>query len=145
MSFHLKAAIAMAIGAVVAMIMWGVVRKILVARGVVQDGEAGPVAKGAFFGLFFIFCLSLVPLVLHVFIAAQGGIGNAELTLVRLLREHELGATFIAWGVMTAGMLVALPVMWTDFFGFAPRGGAAKESGGKPSNSARENTGSDRV
>jgi hypothetical protein len=123
MSPHLKAAIAMAVGTVVAMVLWGVVRKILVAQGVLRDGEAGPAAKLALFALFFVFCLSLVPLILHAFLAGQDRIGNREVGLIRLLREHEFGVTLAAWGIMTAGMLVALPVMWTDFFGFPKRVG----------------------
>jgi len=118
MSTHVKAAVAMAIGSVVAMVLWGVSRKILVVQGILRDEEAGPVAKLALFALFFVFSLSLLSLALHGFVAAQGRIGNGEVGFVRFLRDHEFGVTLAMWGFVTAGMLIALPVMWTDFFGF---------------------------
>jgi hypothetical protein len=110
----------MAVGSVIAFIVWGVGRKLLIVRGVVRDGEAGPVAKLVLFAVFFVFALSLMALALHAFIAGQGSIGNGEVRMVRLLREHEMGAILLFWGFLTIGLLVALPVMWTDFFGFTP-------------------------
>jgi hypothetical protein len=118
-SAHVKVSLTVAIACVLAFVLWGVGRKILVVQGVLRDEEAGPLAKLVLFALFFVFSLSLVPLILHGFLAAQGRIGNADLGPVRAVRDHQFRATLIVWGLMTAGMAVALPVMWNDFFGFA--------------------------
>ena len=127
----MKVSLAVAVACVLAFVLWGVSRKILVMQGVLRDEEGGPLAKLALFALFFVFGLSLVPLILHGFLAAQGRIGNADLGLVRALRDHEFRATLIVWGLMTAGMAVALPVMWTDFFGFSSPA-ATQEPAEKP-------------
>jgi hypothetical protein len=130
-SAHVKISLAVAIACVLTFVLWGVSRKILVVQGVLRDEEAGPLAKLVLFALFFVFCLSLVPPILHGFLAAQGRIGNAEVGLVRVLRDHEFRVTLLVWGLMTAGMAIALPVMWTDFFGFTSPA-ATQEPAEKP-------------
>jgi hypothetical protein len=118
-AFH-KVMAALAIGSFAAMLVLGAIGNFLDSHGIVRNREAAAtVAKLTAFGLFLVLGFSLVPLMLHLFVVAQGGIGNANLGFVRFLREHERGVTFTMWGLFTAGLLIALPMMWTDFFGFA--------------------------
>jgi len=68
--------------------------------------------------LFLILGFSLIPLMLQLFLALQGGLGNTDVGMVHFLRVHERGVVFTIWGLFLAGLLIALPVMWTELFGF---------------------------
>jgi hypothetical protein len=117
-AFH-KTVAALAIGSFAALIILSVIGKALDVQNVVRNREAaGTIVKLTAFSLFLILGFSLLPVMLHLFVIAQGKIGNGELAPIRFLRQHEIGVTLAFWGMFTAGLLVALPVMWTDFFGF---------------------------
>jgi hypothetical protein len=106
-------------GSVAALILLAVVGHILDTQDLLRNREAAATfMKLAAFALFLVIGFTLVPLAMHVFLVAQGAIGNADVGMVRFLREHERGVTFFMWGMFTTGLLLALPVMWTDFFGF---------------------------
>ena len=118
MSLFHKLALVGAIGAIPAILLLGALRQLLLSYHVIHDREAGPVMKVAVFGLFLVFGFSLIPLALHLFIIGQGKIGNEDVGMIHFLRTHERGVTYAVWGFFTVGLLIALPVMWTDFFGF---------------------------
>jgi hypothetical protein len=119
-TFH-KIAAACAIGAFAGLIIFSIISHLLETKGIVRNREAAAtVAKLTSFSLFLVLGYSLIPLMLHVFVVAQGGIGNSDVGMVRFLREHERGVTYFIWGFFTTGLLIALPVMWTDMFGLAP-------------------------
>src|SRR5262245_4965625 len=76
-----------------------------------------PYVGGVFFLLFLVLGFSLVPLLIRGFLVLQASIGNADLWIVRLLRDHELGITWSVWGIFALGTLIALPVMVKDLLG----------------------------
>ena len=81
---------------------------------------------------FLVMGCALVPLMLRAFVAMQASIGNADLWLVRLLREHEGGVTLTFWSMFALGTLIALPVMARDMLGldlFASLIGPGKSQG----------------
>ncbi|MDQ6632740.1 MAG: hypothetical protein M3Y82_13460 [Verrucomicrobiota bacterium] len=117
-TFH-KIVVGMAIGSFTALILLSLIGKALDVQNPVHNREAAAmIVKVTAIGLLLVFAFSLLPLMLHLFVVLQGKIGNGELAPIRFLREHERGVTFAFWGVFTAGLLIALPVMWTDLFGF---------------------------
>jgi len=127
MSLFHKLALAGAIGAIPAIFLLGALRQVLLSRHVIHDREAGLAMKVAVFGLFLVFAFSLIPLALHFFIIGQGKIGNEDAGMVHFLRIHEQGVTYAVWGVFIAGLLIALPVMRTDFFGFKKQTGKSPD------------------
>ena len=119
MSTFTKTMVFLAIGSFIALIALSQVGRVLhVDEAERNRGTAATIVKLTAFGLFLCLAYSLVPLLLHVFVIGQGKIGNGELAPIRFLRAHEAGVAFAFWGVCTTGLLIALPVMWTDFFGF---------------------------
>jgi hypothetical protein len=64
--------------------------------------------------LFCVFGFSLIGLMLHVFIVLQGGIGNANVGIIKFLRENERLATYIVWGFLGLGCLIAIPAALWD-------------------------------
>lgn len=118
MGISVKVLALLAGGSMATLVLMAVVAHHLDTHGFIRNREAAAtVTRFLAFALFLLFAYSVVPLAMHVFIVAQGHIGNGEVGLVRFLRVHERGVTFALWGVFTAGLLLALPVMWNDFFG----------------------------
>ena len=117
MSPFIKTLGLVAIGAMVALILFAVVGHFLDTHGVIRNRPAAAtVAKLTAVGLFLVLGFSLAPLMMHGFIVAQGAIGNADQAWVRFVREHERGVIFTMWGIFTVGLVIALPVMWTALF-----------------------------
>ena len=114
--FAITAAVAFA-----AIVLLSAAGHLLASRAPGQASDAlkpmAPYAGGIFFLLFLVLGFSLVPLLLRAFIVMQASIGNAELWVVRLLREHERGITWGVWGMFALGTLIALPVMMKDLLG----------------------------
>ena len=108
-------------GSIAALILLVVVGNILDTQGLVRNREAAATfMKLTAFALFLVLGFALMPLAMHLFIVAQGSIGNGGHGFVRFLREHERAVTFFMWGMFTAGLAIALPVMWRDFFNLPP-------------------------
>jgi hypothetical protein len=87
---------------------------------------------GAILLCFVVLGCALVPLMLRLFVSMQASIGNADLWLVRLLREHERGVTLTMWTMFALGTLIALPVMARDMLGldlFGALSGPGKSQG----------------
>ena len=117
-AFH-KVIVAMTVGSFAGLIVLAVLGHFLELHVPERHHErASFVAKVIAVGLLGMFVFSIFPLALHLFVVMQGKIGNADAGMVRFLREHERGVTFGLWGIFGAGLLIALPVMWTDLFGF---------------------------
>jgi hypothetical protein len=75
-----------------------------------------------FFALFLAFAFSLVPLMVKLFLAGQGGIGNAERGLIKALSAHQAGIVWAIWTIWLLGLAIALPAMIEDgFFGAEAR------------------------
>jgi hypothetical protein len=64
---------------------------------------------------FLCFVISVPPVAIRFFIAAQERIGNADHPLVRFLREHEQQAVRAVWLLWAVGILIALPVAIHDW------------------------------
>ena len=73
--------------------------------------------RGSILLLFFIFGLSCIGLLVHVFVVLQIRIGNSNSSMVGFFARHETGITFAMWGIITLGMLVALPYILKDMVG----------------------------
>jgi hypothetical protein len=75
-------------------------------------------ARILFFGLFLALAFSLIPLMLKVFLAAQVKIGNGEIGLIKTLAAHQAAVVWVVWGLLIAGLAIALPAAVHDnFFG----------------------------
>jgi hypothetical protein len=71
--------------------------------------------------LFCVFAFSLIGLMIHVFVVLQGGIGNANVGMVKFLRENERLVTFCAWGFLGLGALIAIPAaLWDSGMQWSP-------------------------
>src|SRR5579862_8836646 len=69
-----------------------------------RRGTASKVAKVLGIVLFFILAFTLFPLLLHMFLVLQRGLGNTDVGLVRFLRAHERGVIYSLWGIFIAGL-----------------------------------------
>lgn len=114
-----KLASMLALGALGGLLALAVTGQIAQTTGLVKNSETVErTMKIAVFMLFLIFAFALIPLLLHVFLSLQERMGNANAGMIRFLRSHENGVVYFVWGFYLLGLLIALPVMWTDFFGF---------------------------
>jgi hypothetical protein len=94
------------------MIVLSAIGSVLEARGVLADSEAiGPIAATVFFALFLLLAFSLVPLVIHAFLAAQTRIGNGDGAAIRVLRANERRLTYGVWVFFALGFAIAVPAM----------------------------------
>lgn len=117
-----KIAVIVGVSAFLGIFAWGVIYQILLRTGVIRNpAKLEPYIKLGVFTLFFIFALCCMPLLIRLFLAGQGSVGNEDVGMVRFLGDHFVGVTFGLWAFLLLGMLIALPVMWTDFFGFPAR------------------------
>ena len=121
MSGYIKFFAITALVAFAAIILLSAAGHVLASRAPGQAPDAlkpiAPYLGGVFFLLFLVLGFSLVPLVLRAFIVMQTSIGNADLWIVRGLRDHERGITYGVWGMFTLGTLIAFPVMVKDLLG----------------------------
>lgn len=122
-AFH-KVLIVLAIGSFAAILGLAAVGNVLQSRGVQNTPAISTAFKLTAFSLFLVLAYTLVALLLHVFIVAQDRIGNGNVGMVVFLRTHEIGVDIGVWSMFTLGLLIALPVLWTQFFSFSgPAGG----------------------
>src|SRR5881227_2047568 len=91
----------------------GILRKIALTAGV-EPKVADAITYSGILLFFCIFGFALIGLMLHAFIAMQVRIGNGSLSMIRFLAQHETGVTFGAWGFLTLGALIAIPVALVD-------------------------------
>lgn len=64
--------------------------------------------------LFCVFGFALIGLMIHAFVILQGSMGNANVGMVKFLRENERLVTFCAWGFLGLGVLIAIPAALLD-------------------------------
>jgi hypothetical protein len=96
----------------------GAAKEIAVRRGV-DEAAADKGAKAAILLLFFIFGLSCIGLMVHLFVVLQRSVGNAGAPMVGFLAAHETGVTLVMWGFMGLGILIALPFILKDMVGLS--------------------------
>lgn len=81
-------------------------------------GAARNIAVVLFFGLFVAFALSTIPVIVKVVLGAQVKAGNQNVGLIGGAIRHQNAIIYTMWGVMIAGIAVAVPAMLADgFFG----------------------------
>lgn len=121
MSGYIKFFAITALIAFAAIVLLSAAGHVLGSRAPAQGADAlkplSPYVPAVFFLLFLVLGFSLVPLMLRAFIVMQTSIGNADLWIVRGLRDHERGITYGVWGMFALGTLIALPVMVKDLIG----------------------------
>lgn len=87
-----------------------IIGNLLEAKGILTRGMLGEdtltVVKIFFFGLFCLLCMTLVPLVLHFFIAGQAAIGNGDFCVVRWLRRYEIQIVLVLECLFLAGLVL---------------------------------------
>ncbi len=87
-----------------------VIGNLLEAKGILTRGMLGEETLTAlkifFFGLFCLLCMTLVPLVLHVFIAAQSAIGNGDFFVIRWLQRYEIQIVLVLECLFLAGLVL---------------------------------------
>ena len=104
--------------ALAGILLLGVIGRILgLNRTAERRASAAPWMAGVVLLLFLVLGGSLVALMLRAFLVLQERIGNADLWIARILREHESGVTWGVWGLFALGTLIALPVMARDMLG----------------------------
>src|SRR5258707_3152700 len=75
-----------------------------------------------FFGLFLAFGYSAIPLMLKLFLAGQGRIGNADRSLVKGMAEHQTAIVLAFWALISCGLVLAIPAaIYDGAFGPGPR------------------------
>lgn len=93
-------------------VLGSIIGSVLESSGVLTKENLGSrgvaVVLGAFFALFCVAAFSLVPIILKVFIRLQIRIGNADLVLIRWLRENEQAVVWGFWGLCATGLLLVL-------------------------------------
>lgn len=57
---------------------------------------------------------SAVPLIVLIVLGFQVRIGNAGVPLIRTLIAHQRAIVFVLWGLMAAGLLIAVPAAILD-------------------------------
>jgi hypothetical protein len=89
-----------------------IVGNALQASGIVTHPEALQTPmRIVFFSIFIVFAFSLVPTLVKLFVAGQGGIGNADKGFIQLIARHQVGVIVAIWGIWILGIAVALPTM----------------------------------
>jgi hypothetical protein len=116
-TFH-EVMVALATGSLVALVILALLGHCFKLHLPGHRGTASMVAKVLAIVLFLILAFTLFPLLLHLFLVVERGLGNTDVGMVRFLRAHERNVIYTLWGIFIAGLLIALPVMWTDLFGF---------------------------
>jgi len=125
-----------AIAAVLSFVMIfvsGLLGRVAISAGMSQN-TAGMLTRLAILFLFFIFGFACIGLMIHVFIVLQTRIGNATAPMVRFLADHETGITFVFWGFLGFGALIALPFVLKDLVGLQM---VEWSTGGRHRNDAR--------
>ncbi len=77
-----------------------------------------PSIKIGVFALFCVFGFCCVPVVLNVFILAQGKIGNAQKPFVLFLQAHFLPIVIAVWAVFFVGLALGVLAAKGEFFGW---------------------------
>lgn len=87
-----------------------IIGNLLEAKGILTremlDADALTAVKIFFFGLFCLLCVTLVPLVLHAFIAGQSAIGNGDFCAIRWLRRYEIQIVLVLECLFLAGLVL---------------------------------------
>jgi hypothetical protein len=97
-----------AIFAALLAIGWG--GNLLDALGLVPHDRALQIAVLALMlGLCVALAFSAVPLMVLIVLGFQVRIGNAGVPLIRMLIAHQRAIVFVLWGLMAAGLLIAIP------------------------------------
>ena len=95
------------------MILGAILGSLLESSGAVTRESIGPrgvtAIRIAFFALFCMVGFSVVPIAVRAFVLMQIRIGNAEISLIRLLRAHEQAVVYGIWGVLAVGLCLAVP------------------------------------
>ncbi|QEX24269.1 hypothetical protein FRZ61_42100 [Hypericibacter adhaerens] len=101
-----------------AMILFAIGGNIVTGGRPLKDPTLMLGAKILIFGLFLAFGFSVIPLLLKIFLAGQGAIGNSEVGLVKTLAAHQTAVVWVIWGIFIAGLALAIPAAINDdFFG----------------------------
>ena len=97
-----------AIFAALLAIGWG--GNLLDALGLVPHDRAIQIAVLALMlGLCVALAFSAVPLMVLIVLGFQVRIGNAGVPVIRTLIAHQRTIVFVLWGLMAAGLLIAIP------------------------------------
>jgi hypothetical protein len=103
-----------------------IVGNILQASGMAAPtGAARIVLMVVFFGLFLAFGLSCVPVMVKLVLGFQRQIGNEDVPVIREVLRRETIIIWVIWGLMLAGLVVALPTMIAEKFFSAGEGTTA--------------------
>jgi hypothetical protein len=117
MNLNIKPYIIVIISIVLVFIIVGIIGNALMPAGMEKlDKKYIGYMKGFVFTMFFLVCLSLVPICLKSFLLAQSKIGNEGVPLVKLLNQNTMKAVFALWTFFTIGLITALPYMIKDGF-----------------------------
>ncbi len=86
------------------------------------SGASRYVAVGLYFVLFIAFGLSVIPVMVKLVLSAQVRAGNQDVTAVAAAMRHENTIIWSLWGVIVAGLAIAVPAaIYGGMLGDAPR------------------------
>ncbi|MBV9556556.1 MAG: hypothetical protein JO254_05720 [Pseudolabrys sp.] len=110
-------------GLFAAIIAFAIIGNVLHDAGLLRDGSvAQRIAMIVFFALFLGFGYSAIPLMVKLVLHGQGAIGNADVALVRAAIRRERTIVFAFWGLITLGLLAAIPAaIMGGVFDIAPK------------------------
>ena len=102
-----------------AMIAFSAAGSALAASGIVRDPSPFRIpVLILFFALFIAFTFSLVPLMVKAVLGFQKAVGNQNVPPIKQAIASQTLIIWIIWGLMAAGMAVAIPAAIADgFFG----------------------------
>ena len=63
----------------------------------------------AFFLLFCLLCVTIVPFVIKLFIFMQIKIGHGEFFMIKWLQAHQQKVIYVLWSLLVIGFSIALP------------------------------------
>jgi len=104
-------------GLFAAIIVFAAIGNVLHDQGLVADSpRSQSIAKALFFGLFLLFGLSAIPLMVRLVLAGHQRMGNANQPIIRTMLAHERFIVLAVWALIGLGLALAVPAAIRDGF-----------------------------
>jgi hypothetical protein len=86
------------------------------------EGRASIVALSLFFALFVAAGMSAIPVMVKIVLGFQERLGNQNAPVIGAMVRHQAAIVCVLWGIIAAGIAVAVPAMIANgFFGTGPQ------------------------
>lgn len=86
------------------------------------EGRASIIALSLFFALFVAAGMSAIPVMVKLVLGVQERLGNQNAPVIGAMVRHQTAIVWVLWGIIAAGIVVAVPAMIANgFFGTSPQ------------------------